>query len=664
MANHLTALAAWPFSTDLDLVIPSDQQRQQMLDRLQAIFDGTTGAPIHDEQIWTLLLTYGYREQPGRLYRALTGDETAPTSCEAWLEMQPLSPRKGVRGCSEGNTNVDLSCGSIATRGQTRSGLQYDGHPDGRVCLVEAKWLSDIAGHTHHDFHRNQLARVIETALTLQHHDRTNAPAGSKRGRWPGRVHVALLTPREFQPYQGGSRFYAYKFREYDSDRMALLDDIGESELASRPSDQDGWQYPGDLMERIRDLSLHWATYEDLFEEMPADGGYKEALARFVAVDQVKGPFDVEVAQRFLQSTATAVAPTATAGAPHAPVPDVFGMLADLEAGTAPAPTPKAIQRIPPLAPHSLPPCPRPPFGGGERVPWNLPLSVLTGRAARALGTDEAVDSLMKPLLDVVRDEPELTAAAATGVEPEIDMVRELLECLDDDQVPCPDLDAWYQSLHDHGPDDWGIYIRVRAVIRIATGLARIAHASGLQPGVPRLLAAPALKLLHHEMFHHRVEGMATRMQAGAVATGVCVYRQYKDEYYGPSFGGDLCFEEGLANAHALTRLDQGAVKSVLGAELSELASRFFRAVVEHRSPPGYRRGVEFVDRTELGERVLLELMKDAAKAPGRGSRGLGFCRDLDHEFHRPQRFRNPGLGGMLEPLVSLQDVPVYLVFE
>lgn len=255
-------------------------------------------APMIDEQIWTLLFAFGYRSDRKKLFEVLTGVE-APDNCKAWLEMLPLPARQGSwKSGSEGNSNIDLIAGSIARRDNTGSGVQY--RPSGPVCLVEAKWKSDIAGYTRHDPQRNQLARVIETAVTLQYHaeggenDGLPKPApGERANRFPDQVYVALLTPRLFKvDGPPASRFYAYKFFEYTgpAGKAAMKAEV-ESPAAIR-REGDGWLYPN-IEQRLEKLRLRWVTFEDLYREMPNDN-YKKALGRFIQAQPKSSVLDLD----------------------------------------------------------------------------------------------------------------------------------------------------------------------------------------------------------------------------------------------------------------------------------------------------------------------------------------------------------------------------------
>lgn len=263
-------------------IAPRTKLTQKVLQRLRDYEDSSHVLGFYDEQVWTLLFTYGFvadRSEAG--YCALASVMTCDQehlARDVWLEMLPLPCRQGVSGESEGNSEIDLVMGDIAKRQDTVSGVGYRAPESeaGWVCLVEAKWLSDISHMTTHDWERNQLTRVIETALTFQ-----------GGGTAPDRVHVALLTPSVFKSDRGksGSRFYAYKWHEYtNEDDVAnittIRHDIERSQIECRASTPE-WSYP-DLDQRLSRLSLHWITYEDLLVAMP-DSEFKQSLLQFIA---------------------------------------------------------------------------------------------------------------------------------------------------------------------------------------------------------------------------------------------------------------------------------------------------------------------------------------------------------------------------------------------
>jgi len=268
----------------LFLIAPRKKPTQEICDRLRR-YEGSSreNKELHDEQIWTLLFTYGFVAGPGSLQslsdlaKVLTEGECAwAPDHEARLEMLPVSPRKGVQGGSGGDTEIDLILGDIASRDRTQSGVAFkpNGSPSW-VCMVEAKWLSDIACRTTQDLHWNQLIRVIENALTFQ--------TANGQTRCPDQVHVTLLTPGTFR-HDGepsGSRFYFYKYNEYKQYPYLVLTDLGRAAIEMR-QDFAGGSTPEDLMSHLDKLRLHWVTYDELFERMP-DSEFKAQLKEFIA---------------------------------------------------------------------------------------------------------------------------------------------------------------------------------------------------------------------------------------------------------------------------------------------------------------------------------------------------------------------------------------------
>ncbi|WP_339683109.1 hypothetical protein [Gimesia maris] len=267
----------------LSRIAPRTKHTNNVLARLKKYESTDKQKALNDEEVWTLLLVYGYavcgKKSLLDLANVLTGTKQESVT-KSWLEMKPMPPRKGVSGKSERNSQIDLLVGDITKRSKTKGGVKYKSKPredDGWACFVEAKWLSDIAVKTTHDWERNQLARVIETALTFQ-----------GDGQWPSRVYVTLLTPAIFKTPResSASRLYAYKWWEYVNEDgninlEAIRTDIDRSRVAAR-TDTKGWTYPDDLDERLGHLSMNWVTYEDLLSAMPKSD-YYSALCNFVA---------------------------------------------------------------------------------------------------------------------------------------------------------------------------------------------------------------------------------------------------------------------------------------------------------------------------------------------------------------------------------------------
>ena len=224
---------------------------------------------VYDEKLWTWLIACGYAaagaEGVDRLTRALTGGlQHAHRGHGIWFEAQPPTPRR-----REGNTHLDLALGDLAPRAGTDGGIQA-AQGASWACFCEMKWYSDLSGKVTHDVHRNQLARVIENAVAF-------SPEPLET------VHVALVTPAAFR--ESRSRFYAYKFEEYERDRSALLADLGRCclEPAYRTDD---------LEARLDRLHLHWVTFDDLFDGMPESelgDAVKQFRRRFDGTQEIVG---------------------------------------------------------------------------------------------------------------------------------------------------------------------------------------------------------------------------------------------------------------------------------------------------------------------------------------------------------------------------------------
>lgn len=217
-----------------------------LLLRLEETEQGRIAAT--DEQVWTLLLACCFAqssEGPSSLASALTGDKTL-VSRKIWFEVLPRSPRS-----REGATHLDLALGDLSRRSDTASGIELA--PDGgNVVFCEFKWRSDISYSVSYDDHRNQLARVIDNAISIR----------SASGDLPRRAHVALVSPTIFLERRPRSRLYGYKFDEYSASMDALKSDLESSSLQEVKNDRS-------IEERLRSLQLHWRGYEQLIDAAP-----------------------------------------------------------------------------------------------------------------------------------------------------------------------------------------------------------------------------------------------------------------------------------------------------------------------------------------------------------------------------------------------------------
>ena len=201
---------------------------------------------FNDEQIWTFLLACGYAiAGPTGVRRLNEQCGTWSKDHRIWFEVLPLPPRP-----LEGNTNLDLAIGAIARRGDTRSGIRFAPDLGTQVCFFEFKWYSDISISTSRDLHRNQLARVIDTAITF----------GAKQKEMPDQVQVTLVTPGVFKNQYSPSRLYGYKWAEYSSS-TALLADL--------ESFSEGVIVDHDYEALLGKLTLEWFSFEDLMASMP-----------------------------------------------------------------------------------------------------------------------------------------------------------------------------------------------------------------------------------------------------------------------------------------------------------------------------------------------------------------------------------------------------------
>jgi hypothetical protein len=224
-----------------------------------------------NEKIWTFLIAslFDKASDQSKIIQLLCGDPLqAEKHLDVWFEAQPLPPRKGYQGYSEGNTKLDLAFGHILPRGKTAAGIKYGPHEPGSwVCFVEAKCLSDCSTTVSYDPLRNQLARVIENLLCFQ-----------DNGKFPERIFFTLLTPRIFKE-NPNSRLYGYKMQEYE-DKEKILEDIERCSIEKR--DGGGFVYP-DMRQRLAQLRLNWVSYEDLLEPEYGEG-----------LDIVRNPEDVK----------------------------------------------------------------------------------------------------------------------------------------------------------------------------------------------------------------------------------------------------------------------------------------------------------------------------------------------------------------------------------
>jgi len=229
----------------------------ELLDRIER---SQNTEDFADEQIWTFLLSALFSlssDGPSKLAKVLSGE--AINSKQIWFEVLPSSPR-----IKEGRTHLDLALGDIQIMDGTDSGIVLADVKKPAIIFCEFKWYSDLSITVTHSLHRNQLARVIENGLYFKTED----------GRLVDNIHVCLVSPAQFKERNNPSRFYHYKFRDYNSDSSLLVEDLEAEELLLDPDNPN-------VNEVISNLKLHWHTYEDLFRRAP-ESKLKTALLHYI----------------------------------------------------------------------------------------------------------------------------------------------------------------------------------------------------------------------------------------------------------------------------------------------------------------------------------------------------------------------------------------------
>lgn len=209
---------------------------------------------FNNEEAWTFLVACGYAiagsDGVTLLTKQLTGQSglAQPFPAHIWLEYRPMTPREG-----EGRTHLDLAIGSINQEPKTTGGIELSPNEATQswICFCEMKWESDISPGTANDKNRNQLVRVIESALYFQ-----------KAGKFADAVFVNLVTPEAFKGTVGLEKLYRSKFEDYKCSNSKILGDLENCSLKLRD------QF--DATGLIDSLSLQWMTYDDLFDGLPA----------------------------------------------------------------------------------------------------------------------------------------------------------------------------------------------------------------------------------------------------------------------------------------------------------------------------------------------------------------------------------------------------------
>jgi len=151
------------------------------------------------EIVWTYIAAKKYENDHKELSRILCGEKKElPADSKIWLEAH-LQPTRKFEG-SSWMTTADLSIGYLEKIENHELQLRSKGS---WVCICESKWKSDIDIKKHFEG-TNQLSKLIDHALLM--HD--------KKGVFPGRVYVVLITPKYFRD-KSGMKIYHQVFNKY-----------------------------------------------------------------------------------------------------------------------------------------------------------------------------------------------------------------------------------------------------------------------------------------------------------------------------------------------------------------------------------------------------------------------------------------------------------------
>jgi len=188
---------------------------------------------------------------------------------------------------------------------------------------------------------------------------------------------------------------------------------------------------------------------------------------------------------------------------------------------------------------------------------------------------------------------------------------------------------AWYLPFHRFGVDS-GIYIKEDAVIELA-GRSKAYMMVRLDPVLEtKQLIQQALAILYfHEMFHHRIECFATRLE---IARGSAVYIPYEDNVFFKVLGTDLLLEEAFACADMFGRLDERRYAAGIDKRV-RAATREFLKVWIPKLEPGYRLGLEAHFHRYVGE--VLSQVLESTPHPKMSSDDWRYAPDMTRGFFR-----------------------------
>ncbi|MHB1430537.1 MAG: type II toxin-antitoxin system HicA family toxin [Streptosporangiaceae bacterium] len=189
--------------------------------------------------------------------------------------------------------------------------------------------------------------------------------------------------------------------------------------------------------------------------------------------------------------------------------------------------------------------------------------------------------------------------------------------------VPPPlfDVDAWYQPIHYFG-GHWGIFIRESAVrsltVTILNGIDanRRYDLDVMQGALRQALAVYFL----HEMFHHKVESFAIRLE---IVERVPRYLPYRKAVYEPLRAqlSDRLLEEALATAESYLRLNEPVYRRSVPSDVLDRTRSYLASWIPSM-PPGYRRAAEYLSDGlfDDGLNLLSSQLHESTTEPARNS--------------------------------------------
>lgn len=201
---------------------------------------------------------------------------------------------------------------------------------------------------------------------------------------------------------------------------------------------------------------------------------------------------------------------------------------------------------------------------------------------------------------------------------------------------------AWYCPFH-YYTSEYGIYIKSDGLDKLAQTLALLVPAVNRKkirdhwPVELLLRRAAFYYFFLHEMYHHKVESFATRLE---IVTNSPVYVPYKASVYKPAqkpILTDDLLEEGLAVAEVFRRIYKDPPYSrgdfwgdlAPGIRVLDLVREYVRCeIVSRRLPEGYRTASRYlspkdaidVEEFYFGQRTLMSMIQEAIQKPLRDS--------------------------------------------